>query len=174
MLAVQEMLDRRDVLLEQLRQRGVLVLEMEPERTDGTADRPVPDGEGTEFDLRPDRQAAGRDPPPAGEVEHEEHQQRYGNRELDRGRGAGRRDETLDQAGDDEQREHAEQQADGVRSGLRDRVPARQRTGEQDPLAKQQAGAAGDEDGGELEHAVRRDEAPEREAHAGAGAGARR
>ncbi len=31
MLAVQEILDRRDVLLEQLRQRGVLVLEMEPD-----------------------------------------------------------------------------------------------------------------------------------------------
>ena len=74
--------------------------------------------------------------------------------------------------GDHEQRQHAEQQADRGRPGVGDRVAARQRAGNEDPAAEDQPGAAGDEDGRQLQHAVRRDEAPELEAHAGAVAGA--
>ena len=49
-----------------------------------------------------------------------------------------------------------------------ERVAARQQARSEQPVAEQQPGAAGDEDRGQLERAVRRDEAPQRQAQPGA------
>ena len=59
-------------------------------------------------------------------------------------------------------------------AGFRQRLAPRQQARREQPPGDQQAGAAGDEDRRQFEHAVRRDEAPERQAHARLMAGDRR
>ena len=84
------------------------------------------------------------------------------------------RDEALDGARDDEHRDHAEQQANGASAAFRERFPTRQHARIEQAAAEYQARAAGDEDCGQLERSVRRDEAPQRQAQPGAKAGGTR
>jgi hypothetical protein len=80
-------------------------------------------------------------------------------------------EEGLEQAGDDEQRDGAGEEADGFAAGEREGVATTEHAGEEQAGGEAKAGATGDEDAGDLERAVSGDEAPDAEGHVVLGAG---
>ena len=69
--------------------------------------------------------------------------------------------EALDQAGDDQDGDGTEKELHSFGTGAGERVSPPQQTGEEQALSDTKSGAAGDKDGGQFEHTVGSDKAPE-------------
>ena len=68
-------------------------------------------------------------------------------------------------AGDDQHGNGSGEQADGFAAGEGERVAAAEHAGEEQAGGEAEAGAAGDEDAGQLERAMSGDEAPDTQRH---------
>ena len=80
-------------------------------------------------------------------------------------------EEAFEASGDDEQGNDAGDQAGGLDAAAGDRVFPAQCSGKEHGVAEAESGGSGDEDGGQLEGAVGRDEAPQSYGHAVLAAG---
>ena len=104
--------------------------------------------------------------PHAEQVDVQQDEQRGSHREFQRDGKTSWRNERLNGAGNDQDRNGPKQQLYGFGPGPGQRIAPRQGAGEEQALSDPQAGAPGDEDRGQFEYTVRRDEAPKLEAHA--------
>src|ERR1700756_1926059 len=102
----------------------------------------------------------------AEQVDVQQDEQRGCHGEFQRDGKTSWRNERLNDACNDQDRNGSEQQLYGFRPGASQRIAARQGAGEEQALSDPQPGAAGNEDRRQFENTVRRDEAPKLEAHA--------
>src|SRR6266700_5127035 len=101
----------------------------------------------------------------AEQISEERHGNCPGQGKLELPAQGGRRDESFNQAGKKQDGDDAYQQANGFSSGLGQGVATGEKTREQQALGKAQASASCDENGRQLQHAVRSHKAPKGKAH---------
>lgn len=99
------------------------------------------------------------------EIENEKREECGGEAELQRNWQSGRRDETFNQACNQQKRNGAEEEFDAAGAGANERFLARECAGKKKGAGDAETGATSDEDCGEFEDTVGSDEAPKLEAH---------